>query len=135
MVKNKKIYIGLAVIVLAMCLLLIGGFDADTMVYNYTVKEVINQNATELTNRGYRVGGRVVPGSVVKNDEKITVTFVIRDIQVPDQRLTITYEGILPDTFKEDQDVLIEGKYIGSKTMAATKIMTKCASKYEAEYN
>lgn len=134
MVKNKKVYIGLAVIVLAMCLLLVGGFDTDTMVYNYTVKEVIDQNATELTNRGYRVGGRVVPGSVIKNDEKISVTFMIRDIQVPDQQLAVTYEGILPDTFKEDQDVLIEGKYIGNQTVAATKIMTKCASKYEAEY-
>ncbi|KAA3614623.1 MAG: cytochrome c maturation protein CcmE [Calditrichaeota bacterium] len=134
MVKNKRVYIGLVIIVLAMVLLFIGGFDSETMVYNYTVKEVIDQNKDGLTDRGYRVGGRVIPGSVIKNDEQISVVFEIRDIQVQGYILKVTYEGILPDTFKEDQDVLIEGKYVGDKTMHATKIMTKCASKYEAEY-
>lgn len=134
MKKNKRLYIGLAVIVFAMSLLLISGFDGETMVYNYTVKELLDKSEGEPLNRGYRVAGRVVPGSVIKNDEKISVVFEIRDIKMPDHTLKVTYEGILPDTFKEDQDVLIEGNYVGDKTVNATKIMTKCASKYEAEY-
>lgn len=117
-----------------MSLLLIGGFDGETMVYNYTVKEILDKSESEPLNRGYRVGGRVIPGTVVKNDEEISVVFEIRDIQTQGYVLKVTYEGILPDTFKEDQDVLIEGNYVGNKTIHATKIMTKCASKYEAKY-
>ena len=133
MKKNSRVYIGLAVIVIAMGMLFLGGFDSDNMIYSYTVKEVLDQSA-QIQGQGLRIAGRVIPGTVVKDHENVSVRFEIRDIVNPDNKLVINYEGILPDTFKEDQDLLVEGKFDGKNTVAATKIMTKCASKYEAEF-
>ena len=126
MKRSLKLYVVIAGIVVAV-LFLIGSGLEDTMVYYVTVNELETQSQAH-PGRGLRVGGVVVAGSLVHR-AGTAVEFTLKD---GEDELLVKYQGILPDTFKENREVLIEGKYLGSGVLQAEKIFTKCASKYEA---
>ena len=46
--------------------------------------------------------------------------------------LPVTYQGTVPDAFKEGIEVVVEGKY-NNGTFWASNILTKCPSKYESK--
>jgi len=46
--------------------------------------------------------------------------------------LRATYTGIVPDTFKNDAEVVLEGT-LGPDGFHATGMTAKCPSKYEAQ--
>ena len=46
--------------------------------------------------------------------------------------LPVRYSGIVPDTFKEGGEVVATGHLGPDGTFEATKILAKCASKYQA---
>lgn len=48
-------------------------------------------------------------------------------------QLRINYQGVIPDLFKADQDVVIEGILDNAEIFQADTLMTKCASKYETQ--
>ena len=48
-----------------------------------------------------------------------------------DARFTVVYKGIIPDTFTDSVDVVVEGKLDGGNTFHATVLLAKCASRYE----
>ncbi|MGH7494802.1 MAG: cytochrome c maturation protein CcmE [bacterium] len=107
--------------------LFVSGFD-DTMVYYMTVSELKAQTA-KAESRGLRVSGNVVPGSVVRSDDGLQMRFTLDELG---EHLPVVYRGIVPDTFKENAGVLLEGKYVNGEFHAA-RLFTKCASKYEGE--
>jgi cytochrome c-type biogenesis protein CcmE len=81
---------------------------------------------------GMKVGGRVVPGSIVRAPGNKEVRFVMRDtVSASDARFTVVYKGIIPDTFTDSVDVVVEGKLDAGNTFQATVLLAKCASRYE----
>jgi len=81
---------------------------------------------------GMKVGGRVVPGTIVKSAGNKEVRFVMRDtMPTSDARFTVVYKGIIPDTFTDSVDVVVEGKLDDGNTFQATVLLAKCASRYE----
>ncbi len=130
MQKNIRVYIAFSVMIFAMVYLLVSGFESDNLLYNLTVKELIDKG-DEGQGQGYRIAGKVIPGSVEKAADRVQVRFSMMDIENPDYTLQVVYDGILPDTFKEGNDVMVEGTWEGGETLKATNIMTKCASKYD----
>jgi cytochrome c-type biogenesis protein CcmE len=81
---------------------------------------------------GMKVGGRVVPGSIVRAPGNKEVRFVMRDtMSTSDARFTVVYKGIIPDTFTDSVDVVVEGKLDAGNTFQATVLLAKCASRYE----
>ena len=42
------------------------------------------------------------------------------------------YHGIVPDTFVDNADVVVEGRLAGDGTFEAHTLLAKCPSKYEA---
>ncbi len=62
-----------------------------------------------------RIGGLVVPGSVKRDPESLKVSFKLADMKMPmifndsDPMVTIYYEGILPDLFREGQGIVANG--------------------------
>lgn len=129
MQRKFKVYFAFSLIVVAMAFLILSGFDQETMLYYTTVQE-LQEKGDGAYNQGYRVAGTVVAGTVEKSGDLLRVAF---DIQEEGRILHVVYDGIVPDTFKEKTDVLLEGKYQKDKTFYATNIMTKCASKYDPE--
>jgi cytochrome c-type biogenesis protein CcmE len=49
-------------------------------------------------------------------------------------RLPVQYAGAIPDLFKADTDVVVEGKMNSSGTFEADVLLTKCASKYDPKH-
>lgn len=85
--------------------------------------------------RDARVRGFVVSGSVAKELSSGYVDFVIQDPLAPASEathtLSVRYRGIdLPDLFKDGAEVVVEGRYDGTR-FVADRVMAKCPSKYE----
>lgn len=59
-------------------------------------------------NRSIRVGGMVVAGSIHRNAQSLNVQFDITDYK---HTVHVSYQGILPDLFREGQGVVAQGVY------------------------
>ncbi len=125
--KRVTIFVVFAAVVGLIAWLFVSGFD-ETMVYYMTVSELKAQTVKD-EGRGLRVSGSVVPGSVVRSEDGLQMRFTLDELG---EQLPVVYRGIVPDTFKENAGVLLEGKYLNGEFHAA-RLFTKCASKYESE--
>jgi cytochrome c-type biogenesis protein CcmE len=129
--KNTKLLAATAVIVIAISFMLFSGFKSEG-VYYLTVAEVL-ENPAKLNEKGMRVS-EVVAGTIDKNVKEKHVVFNIMDLEGSESVMKVDYKGIIPDTFKEDIHVIIEGNYdTENKTFIAKTLLTKCPSKYEVE--
>jgi cytochrome c-type biogenesis protein CcmE len=99
----------------------------DTMVFYLTVSEVLAKTPEELTDT-QKVGGVVNVGSVQWDPKTLKLSFKLEDKKA---NLIVNYSGVVPDSFKPGNEVVVEGKYRGNGNFRATTIMPKCASKYE----
>jgi len=101
----------------------------DGTEYFKHVDEVL-ADSPEWEGRVLQLHGFVVPGSI----ERIPETFEYRfKVQHNGRTITASYEGIVPDTFKDEAEVVLRGRLTphGFSTMP-DGIMAKCPSKYEA---
>jgi cytochrome c-type biogenesis protein CcmE len=91
----------------------------------YTPTDILTQ--PPLAYRTIRVGGMVQEGSV-KRGLGLEVEFVLTDFQ---KQITIQYDGILPDLFREKQGIVVLGKYDpASKTILAEQVLAKHDENY-----
>lgn len=95
-------------------------------VYYMTVAE-LRHCASCATQQSVRVAGFVKPGSIVKNEQAQSVSFVIT---ANGQSLPVTYSGIVPDIFGPNIQVVVEGHYTGQGPFNAQQLLAKCPSKF-----
>ena len=76
---------------------------------------------TAPSNTTIRLGGMVVAGSVQRG-ANLGVTFVLTDLA---EQVTVTYEGILPDLFREGQGIVTQGKLDSSGRFVAQQVLAK----------
>ena len=126
MLKKKRFIIGIAVVVAAIVYLGVLGFSGSTMYY-YRIPELLEMG-DEAYDQGLRVGGAILAGSIERGGLDVTFT-VVEEGEI----LQVEYTGLVPDTFKDGADVVIEGKLAGNGVFVADTILMKCPSKYEAE--
>ena len=96
-------------------------------VYYMTVSEL--KHCTTCTTQSVRVAGVVQAGSVVRNDAKQLINFVIAD---SGQSLAVSYTGIVPDIFRPGIQVVVEGHYTGQGPFQAQVLLAKCPSKFQS---
>ena len=125
--RRVSVFIVFAAVIGVIGWIFVDGFE-DTMVYYITVPE-LQAKGVEAEGQGFRVSGTVVLNSVVRSEDGLTAEFKIKELG---KEINVVYRGIVPDTFKEDIQVLLEGNYHDGK-FEAVQIFTKCASKYNAE--
>lgn len=127
--RNKFIIGG--ALVLGTAGFLMAGSIRDTGVYFLTPAELQAKVAADPTLRetGVKVGARVVAGSVVRDSGGRQVTFQMTDGTAT---YTVDYRGIIPDTFSDSVDVVVEGRLGDDGVFHATTLLAKCASRYEA---
>ena len=68
-----------------------------------------------------RLGGLVSPGSVTRGDA-LAVRFEVTD---GNHAIPVTYQGILPDLFREGQGIVAEGALDGSGVFKADNVLAK----------
>ena len=74
-----------------------------------------------------RIGGMVVPGSVKRDETTLKVSF---DLVDTGPTVTVHYEGILPDLFREGQGIVAQGTLIDPTNIAATEVLAKHDEEY-----
>jgi len=91
----------------------------DTIVFFYTPNELAEKNVQP--GQRFRLGGLVEKGSIIKG-EGMTVRFVVTDTV---KAVPVSYNGQLPDLFREGQGVVTEGKLDGSGNFLADTVLAK----------
>ena len=80
---------------------------------------------------GFRLDGTVAPGSVVYDQRIPKLEFKMTDGK---EKIAVVYDGLMPDAFADGREVVVEGAYRhDDRALHATKLVTKCPSKYEAQ--
>jgi cytochrome c-type biogenesis protein CcmE len=74
-----------------------------------------------------RIGGLVEAHSLAHDPDGHTVHFRVTDNKT---ELAVTYDGILPDLFREGQGVVAEGRLDGKGDFVATNVLAKHDEKY-----
>lgn len=79
------------------------------------------------TGKTIRIGGMVKAGSIKRAKNSLKLQFTVTDFT---RDLTVSYEGILPDLFREGQGVLAKGKLLDKQNFVAEEILAKHDENY-----
>ncbi len=98
---------------------------SDNLLYFQSPSDVVGTVIPE--GKRFRLGGLVQPGSVHRDPDSLTVSFVVTDGQ---QDITVNFNGILPDLFREGQGVIANGSLQASGQFAAREVLAKHDENY-----
>lgn len=126
MTRKQKRFVGIGVIgsVIGLAVLLVSIALRDEIVFFYDPSEVVAGQKV-APGQNFRIGGLVKDGSVLKEDTKIS--FVVTD---GSNSVPISFEGILPDLFREGQGVIAEGALNTEGRFIAQNILAKHDENY-----
>ena len=121
---QRLILIFLTLTLLCAAILLILFNTKQNIVFFYTPSELLENNIDP--NKKLRIGGYVKKLSFVEkslNKYEFKITDNVND-------LLIFYEGMLPDLFREEQGIVIEGFIDKNKNIVASKVYAKHDENY-----
>lgn len=128
---NRKFIAAGAVIALAALAIVVVAMQGSS-VYYVTIAEFHGKQANlAADNKEVRVAGKVVPGSISRDDKTKEVSFVAMDETDPSQTMKVVYNKIVPDTFKDEAQVVVTGTYTNG-VFSANDMLAKCPSKYSS---
>lgn len=105
--------------VLAVAVLLVLFAMKDAIVFFNSPTDVVEKHVAPGTR--IRLGGLVAPGSLSRG-EALAVRFEVTD---GSHAVPVTYQGVLPDLFREGQGVVAEGTLDGSGVFKADNVLAK----------
>jgi cytochrome c-type biogenesis protein CcmE len=114
---------GLAALALAAAFVLAA--FRENLVFFYTPSQVAANEVPQ--GQAFRIGGMVVPGSVQRQPDGVTVRFVVTDTA---KDVRVAYRGILPDLFREGKGVVTQGKLGGDGLFLASDVLAKHDENY-----
>ncbi len=122
--RHKRLAIagGVLVAVGAVSALVLSAFESN-LVFFYSPSQVVAKEVPD--GRTFRLGGMVEEGSVRR--EGVKVNFVVTDTV---QKVPVTYEGILPDLFKEGKGVVAQGQLNPDGVFVAREVLAKHDENY-----
>lgn len=128
MIRNRKrkrmILIGGAMAVLAVAVALVLLAFSQDIRYFRTPDDVTAEDIA--SGARIRLGGLVEAGSVIRGADK-HVRFGVTDTL---KQVTVTYEGILPDLFREGQGIVAEGRFTPDGVFIADNVLAKHDENY-----
>ncbi len=117
------ILVGLAGVAVAATLVL-NAFRSN-IVFAFSPSEVVAGKVPE--GHSFRLGGLVEKGSLKRENDGLTVHFVVTDLA---KNVNVTYKGILPDLFKEGTGAVSLGKMGPDGVFHAEQVLAKHDEKY-----
>ncbi|MCY4404572.1 MAG: cytochrome c maturation protein CcmE [Candidatus Poribacteria bacterium] len=125
--------------IFAASIILLSGFAF--LVLSMTKKESMPEltpskllaNANTMSNQNVQLVGAISEGSSTWDAAKFKLTFAVRELEGEGtEKVNVIYNRLKPDNFIDGGNVFVEGKYDAQQNLiVATKLTTKCASKYE----
>ena len=92
------------------------------------VLELREKNDTRVAvGRDFRMGGLVKEGSVMPRGDDLIVRFTVTDRA---GEVAVTYNGVLPDLFREGQGVIVTGTLDQDKLFTAHTLLAKHDENY-----
>ncbi len=122
---RRLLAIGLALTGIAIATALILNAFRSNLVFFFSPSEVAEGKAP--VDRAFRIGGLVQDGSLRREADGLTVTFVVTDTA---KSIPVIYKGILPDLFKEGRGVVAEGRLGADGVFTATQVLAKHDENY-----
>ena len=122
--QRRLTIIGGSLAVLAVALALVLNAMRDSIVFFSTPTMVAERHVQP--GKRFRLGGLVQPGSLVRGND-LKVTFQVAD---GGATLSVSYQGILPDLFREGQGVVTEGALDASGVFRADTVLAKHDENY-----
>ena len=127
--RIKFILIGLGIVATMAFMLVVGTQKSDGgFAYYVTVSEF---NEKGQPKGRFLVNGKVATGSIERMRDGRQVKFTIKDKDGA-AILPVDFVGIVPDTFVDNADVVVEGKRREDGVFEASTLLAKCPSKYES---
>jgi cytochrome c-type biogenesis protein CcmE len=123
------------VLVLAFSGLLWSTLRDGTEYYKNVDEVMVDPQAWE--GKKLQLHGYVVPGSIKRKRDALEYKFQVRNTPARsgDDAMIVdaTYSGVVPDTFKDEAEVVLKGRLDGDVFLTEPNgVMAKCPSKYEA---
>ncbi len=125
-VRKKRLYIVLAILagVGVAVTLALSALQENINLF-YTPTQIAAGEAPEGTR--IRAGGLVEMGSVQRSNDSLGVSFRVTD---NNETVTIRYQGILPDLFREGQGIVALGRVNGEGVLVADEVLAKHDENY-----
>ncbi|MDF0665264.1 MAG: cytochrome c maturation protein CcmE [Nitrospira sp.] len=124
--RHKRFaFIGLGLLVFGVATVLILNAFQSNLVFFFTPSQVASGEVPQ--GRSFRIGGMVEDGSLVRENDGLTVRFIVTDTA---KRVPVTYKGILPDLFKEGKGAVAQGKLNADGTFVASEVLAKHDENY-----
>jgi cytochrome c-type biogenesis protein CcmE len=127
--KHKAVRIGLTslVLVLAFGGLMYSTLSEGTEYYKHVDEVMVDPSSWQGKN--LQLHGFVVPNSIRRRPDSLDWRF---EVQSKGHVVRASYSGIVPDTFKDEAEVVLKGKLSPDGFhVAPDGVMAKCPSKYE----
>ena len=122
--QRRLVLIGSALGVLALALALVLGALRDSIVFFNSPTDVVEKQIAP--GQRIRLGGLVKSGSIARG-ENLQVRFDVTDGR---NTISVAYQGLLPDLFREGQGVVTEGTLDGAGTFRADSVLAKHDENY-----
>ena len=117
--QRRLVLIGSGIAVLAIAVVLMLNALRDSIVFFNSPSDVVEKHVPAGTR--IRLGGLVKNGSVVRGNN-LSVRFEVTDGK---NIIPVSYQGALPDLFREGQGVVAEGALDAGGTFKADSILAK----------
>ena len=122
--QRRLVLIGSSLGVLAVAAALVLSALKDSIVFFNSPTDVVEKNVQPGSR--IRLGGLVKSGTVQRGDN-LAVRFEITD---GNRDIAVSYQGILPDLFREGQGVIAEGALETGGSFKADSVLAKHDEKY-----
>jgi cytochrome c-type biogenesis protein CcmE len=122
--RHKRfLFIGAGLAVLAVATALVLNAFQSNLVFFFTPSQIAKGEAPK--NRVFRVGGMVKEASLKRSG--MDASFVVTDTA---QEIAVSYQGMLPDLFKEGRGVVAQGKLGPDGHFVASEVLAKHDENY-----
>ena len=122
--QKRGMLIATGVAILAIAAIMVAFALRDTIVFFKTPSDIAEGKVE--TGQRFRLGGLVAEGSVVRG-QGTKISFKVTDTL---QSVPVSYNGILPDLFREGQGVVTEGKLTADGNFVADTVLAKHDENY-----
>jgi cytochrome c-type biogenesis protein CcmE len=121
--RRRLIFVSLGLLMLSGATALVLTAFNDNLVFFFSPTDLLAK--PQPPGHAFRLGGLVEQGSVAKDGT--TIRFRITDKK---NTLLVVYRGVLPDLFRENQGVVVEGSLAPDGSFTASSVLAKHDEKY-----
>lgn len=122
--QQRLLLIILVVLGVSIAVIFIINAFRQNLIFFFTPQQIALEAPKD---RNFRLGGLVEKGSLKREDDGLTMHFLVTDLV---KNIKVTYKGILPDLFREGQGVVVMGRLLADGNFMAEEVLAKHDENY-----